>query len=248
MHRCRGRVSPAGAHRAPRAVRADTRRPRCGVPQAPRVRPQRIADRVRRTIVRETSAKLPKMTNFFESDASRYEEAVKHSIAFAGAEHELFLAAKARLLLDMAACLGPVSELKVLDVGCGNGKLDLSLQPHVGEVHGTDVADQMIAEARLLNPSGHYQPYDGRVLPYVDKTFDLVFAVCVFHHVEPDARPALISEMARVVRVGGMAAIAEHNPLNPLTRMAVSRCEFDEDAQLLRAREADRLQIGRAHV
>ena len=183
------------------------------------------------------------MTNFFESDASRYEEAVKHSIAFAGAEHELFLAAKARLLLDMAACLGPVSELKVLDVGCGNGKLDLSLQPHVGEVHGTDVADQMIAEARLLNPSGHYQPYDGRVLPYVDKTFDLVFAVCVFHHVEPDARPALISEMARVVRVGGMAAIAEHNPLNPLTRMAVSRCEFDEDAQLLRAREADRLLI-----
>jgi SAM-dependent methyltransferase len=183
------------------------------------------------------------MTDFFESDASRYEEAVKHSIAFAGAEHELFLAAKARLLLDMAACLGPVSELKVLDVGCGNGKLDLSLQPHVGEVHGTDVADQMIAEARLLNPSGHYEPYDGRVLPYVDKTFDLVFAVCVFHHVEPDARPALISEMARVVRVGGMAAIAEHNPLNPLTRMAVSRCEFDEDAQLLRAREADRLLI-----
>jgi SAM-dependent methyltransferase len=183
------------------------------------------------------------VTNFFETDASRYEEAVKHSIAFAGAEHELFLAAKARLLLDMAACLGPVSELKVLDVGCGNGKLDLSLQPHVGELHGTDVADQMIAEARLLNPSGHYQPYDGRVLPYVDKTFDLVFAVCVFHHVEREARPALISEMARVVRIGGMAAIAEHNPLNPLTRMAVSRCEFDEDAQLLRAREADRLLI-----
>jgi hypothetical protein len=41
--------------------------------------------------------------------------------------------------------------------------------------------------------------------------------------------------MCRVVRPGGLICVIEHNPLNPLTRLAVSRCEFDRDAVLLRA-------------
>ena len=44
--------------------------------------------------------------------------------------------------------------------------------------------------------------------------------------------------MARVLRPGGIAAIFEHNPLNPLTRRVVSNCVFDEDAVLLRRRRA----------
>ena len=38
-----------------------------------------------------------------------------------------------------------------------------------------------------------------------------------------------------VVRPGGLVCVIEHNPLNPLTRLAVSRCEFDQDAVLLGA-------------
>jgi hypothetical protein len=30
--------------------------------------------------------------------------------------------------------------------------------------------------------------------------------------------------LVRVVRPGGVAAIVEHNPLNPLTRLVVARC------------------------
>ena len=32
-------------------------------------------------------------------------------------------------------------------------------------------------------------------------------------------------------------AVFEHNPLNPLTRLVVARCEFDEGVQLLPTRE-----------
>ena len=39
--------------------------------------------------------------------------------------------------------------------------------------------------------------------------------------------------MFRVLKPGGIAAVFEHNPLNPLTRLAVKRCEFDADAVLL---------------
>ena len=44
-----------------------------------------------------------------------------------------------------------------------------------------------------------------------------------------------IAEMRRVVRPGGLVCVIEHNPLNPLTRLAVARCEFDRDAVLLGA-------------
>ena len=46
--------------------------------------------------------------------------------------------------------------------------------------------------------------------------------------------------MARVLRPGGLALILEHNPWNPLTRLAVARCPFDDDAILLGPSEATR--------
>ena len=39
-----------------------------------------------------------------------------------------------------------------------------------------------------------------------------------------------------MTRPGGLFAVYEHNPLNPLTKVAVWRCPFDHDAVLLRMR------------
>ena len=72
-------------------------------------------------------------------------------------------------------------------------------------------------------------------LPYPDRTFDLVTAVCVFHHVEPPMRPALLREIRRVLIPGGLFCIIEHNPLNPVTQWIVHRTPVDANAQLLTA-------------
>ncbi len=63
-------------------------------------------------------------------------------------------------------------------------------------------------------------------------------AICVLHHVPVSNRFKFVSEMVRVVRTGGIVAIFEHNPMNPLTRRAVNTCELDADAVLLPSREA----------
>jgi len=73
------------------------------------------------------------------------------------------------------------------------------------------------------------------VTPYADETFDLTFAICVLHHVAPGDWPGFVGELVRVTRPGGLVALFEHNPLNPLTRLVVNRCVFDEDAVLLRS-------------
>jgi ubiquinone/menaquinone biosynthesis C-methylase UbiE len=66
-------------------------------------------------------------------------------------------------------------------------------------------------------------------------------AVCVMHHVAPRQWPVFLAEMRRVTRRGGLVCVIEHNPFNPLTRLAVSRCEFDRDAVLLRSGQIERL-------
>ncbi len=70
---------------------------------------------------------------------------------------------------------------------------------------------------------------------------DIAFTICVVHHVPTIAWPLFAAEMKRVVRPGGLVAVFEHNPLNPFTRVSVSRCPFDEDVTLLRAGTTARL-------
>jgi SAM-dependent methyltransferase len=89
-----------------------------------------------------------------------------------------------------------------------------------------------VREASIANPWATYAAYDGRKLPFEDGRFDVAFAICVLHHVEPADRAAFVVELGRVVRPGGVVLIFEHNPYNPLTRVAVSRCDFDRGVVL----------------
>jgi SAM-dependent methyltransferase len=177
----------------------------------------------------------------FDRYGDTYIEQLERATGGVG-DPELFTEVKARLLLHAAdRLLGPPGDLSVLDVGCGPGLTDSFLTGRFGSVAGVDVSMPMVERARQANPSASYECYDGRRLPFETGSFDLTFAICVLHHVERPDRPAFAAEAARVTRRGGIVAILEHNPLNPLTRLVVSRCEFDEGVELVGMREAERL-------
>jgi len=175
----------------------------------------------------------------FDPIADSYANLVSRSVAFSGRDTDHFARRKADVLIRLAARrAGKPTNLRALDVGCGVGMTDRYLVPHLGELHGVDTASQAVERAAATNPTAHYRSYNGSHLPYADSDFDVVFAICVLHHVPPPQWDAFAREMARVVRPGGLVAIFEHNPRNPLTRLAVSRCEFDEDAVLLSRRRS----------
>ena len=185
------------------------------------------------------------MTADFDHHAESYGREVNDSVSFTGREVDYFAERKAIHLLDLLGRrLGPPSSVRALDVGCGVGTTDAHLAGHLGDLAGIDVSADAVAEAAERNPEVAYRSYAGDLLPYQDATFDLAFAVCVLHHVEPPDRARFTAEMARVVRPGGLVVIFEHNPFNPLTRVAVSRCEFDDGVELLRRSEATRLVSG----
>jgi len=52
----------------------------------------------------------------------------------------------------------------------------------------------------------------------------------------------LLGQLKRLLRPGGLMAIFEHNPVNPVTRYIVATCPFDEKAVLIPAGDFVRRQ------
>ena len=96
----------------------------------------------------------------------------------------------------------------VLDLGCGAGH-DLRLLADAGlRAIGLDLSRVMVAEAsrRVGSVTGLVQG-DGVELPFADASFDACRTERVLQHVTGPG--AMLAEVARVVRPGGLAAVFE---------------------------------------
>lgn len=176
------------------------------------------------------------MGELFDAYDKSFGAVVQSSIDFSGLPHSFFTTAKADALRNLIATRLPgMHNPDMLDVGCGVGEFHRFVRGMFGRLCGVDVSAASVAQARRSNPDVEYQAYGGETLPYDSAAFDLSIAICVLHHVPPPQWLAFMREMRRVVRPGGLVCLIEHNPVNPLTRLAVARCEFDRDAVLLRA-------------
>ncbi len=98
--------------------------------------------------------------------------------------------------------------MKILDVGCGTGRLlrlfvDMTSLPD--KLYGVDIREEALAHARKVShPDIHYTLSDGHTLPFQDAEFDLVTQFVVFSSIGLDTlRRRLASEMVRVLKPGG---------------------------------------------
>jgi SAM-dependent methyltransferase len=181
------------------------------------------------------------MTTIFDDCALRYSNEVQSSIDFSGLRHDFFLEAKAKVLArTLLNHFGAARPSLALDIGCGIGLLHSHLAPMFHKLVAVYTSAGSIEHARRMNPSVEYSVVN-QSLPYDSGTFHVTLAACVLHHVPPQSWPAFLGEMHRVTRPGGLICVIEHNPLNPMTRLAVSRCSFDADAVLLRASQTSAL-------
>jgi SAM-dependent methyltransferase len=176
----------------------------------------------------------------FDRHEADYLRAVEQAVGFAGQPHDVYIEVKVRKLLELARRRLGDEQVTALDVGCGPGLVARHLSGHVASLHGVDVSEGMVARARERVPEAEFRVSGAEHLPYEDDDFDLVFTVCVLHHVKPDVRVILLREMGRVARPGGVVAVFEHNPWNPLTRKVVRGCDFDEGVELLSRRDVVR--------
>jgi 2-polyprenyl-3-methyl-5-hydroxy-6-metoxy-1,4-benzoquinol methylase len=115
------------------------------------------------------------------------------------------------LLLDpvMLARLGVVRGLRVLDVGCGEGRFCRMLGDRGAQCVGVDPTERLIHEARTRHSAGWYLRASGEALPLASAAFDIVVSYVALVDI-PDFRAA-IREKARVLRPGGRLVIANLN-------------------------------------
>jgi len=95
---------------------------------------------------------------------------------------------------------------RVLDLGCGDGRVSGLLDRDGAEVVGVDSSKVALERARAANPRIEFQqPRPDGDLPFPDGSFDVVVSINVLEHVVDIQR--LMSEARRVLRAGGLIGV-----------------------------------------
>lgn len=105
---------------------------------------------------------------------------------------------------------GDLAGRRVLEVGCGTGRLAAALAERGARVWGLDPSAEMLAEARA-NAGKRVAFKEGRAetLPFKDGWFERAVLRLAVHLVD---RPRALAELARVLRPGGRVVVATFAP------------------------------------
>jgi trans-aconitate methyltransferase len=177
----------------------------------------------------------------FDAYAGAYDAALNRGLSLSGESKEYFAHTRIRWTAARLARAG-CRPRHVLDFGCGTGASapELLEQLQAATVTGIDTSPESIALAteqhanglvrfatiEAIRPSGQY---------------DFVYCNGVFHHIEPEDRPAALAYISQSLSPTGYFALWENNPRNPGTRLVMKRIPFDRDAKPLSAPAARRL-------
>jgi SAM-dependent methyltransferase len=103
---------------------------------------------------------------------------------------------------------------RVLDLGCGGGENMWRLAEHAQRVVGLDVSHPRLRAAQRFGP---VVQGGAAALPFAGGAFDVVYAAHVLHHV--DAPGALMGQVRRCLRAGGILFLVETLDDHPLLRL-----------------------------
>jgi demethylmenaquinone methyltransferase/2-methoxy-6-polyprenyl-1,4-benzoquinol methylase len=107
----------------------------------------------------------------------------------------------------------PKQGMRVLDVGCGTGT-NLDIYHMAGcKAFGLDLSPAMLEEARRkLGKRAELRLGDASQMPYPDAFFDLVISMLTLHEMPISIRPAVMSEMIRVLKQDGRILLIDFHP------------------------------------
>lgn len=104
------------------------------------------------------------------------------------------------------------NHVKVLDLGCGNGRLYDLLKDKKVDYLGLDNNSTLLEKARSNFPAAKFQLGDMVDLDMSDESFDVVFSIASFHHIPGrKLRRRAVGEMHRVLRSDGILILTVWN-------------------------------------
>ena len=115
-----------------------------------------------------------------------------------------------------------VENLRVLDVGCGFGEKSVLVAKNKGNVVGIDIANNYIEASKKLAKKNDvdqmcdFYVMDVHDMGFEDNYFDLVVGRGIIHHLDLEVS---LTEIKRVLKVGGEAVFFEPLNANPLLKI-----------------------------
>jgi len=104
----------------------------------------------------------------------------------------------------------PSPEPKILDMGCGDGRLASFWKEVTGaELHGLDLSPRAVMNARNRYPFVNYLEGNATDSPYEDETFDLIVSQELIEHIENQR--AFIAECGRILKRNGYLILTTPN-------------------------------------
>ena len=130
-------------------------------------------------------------------------------------DQEFFASGEQTIADDILTDMGNICQgkdpqaMRVLEIGCGAGRLTRALATLFGEVHAVDVSGEMIDRARVAladRPHAHGYQNNGCDLTGVpDLTFDFAYSNIVFQHIpSSEVIESYVREVHRLLRPGAL--------------------------------------------
>ncbi len=162
---------------------------------------------------------LPQLTSFFRKKANFFDRWAPN---YDGLLTTIFYQTVHQRLLEFVQ-LSP--QARVLDLGCGTGKLLQRLARRYPQMQGIglDLSPQMLRLARKTNrfhPRLMFITGNAEALPFSDRQFEAVFnCISFLHYPHPQQ---VFQEVARVLAPQGYFYLADFSPLMGQSRVAFS--------------------------
>jgi len=115
-------------------------------------------------------------------------------------------------LIPLADHINPKD--RVLDLGCGNGRLYSLLKSKNIEYIGVDSSRELIKIAKEENQEGNpkFLTVEALSLPFPDNYFDKIFSIAVLHHIPSEEfRLKFLEEIKRVLKPKGLLILTVWN-------------------------------------
>lgn len=101
---------------------------------------------------------------------------------------------------------------KILDLGCGNGRLLEIFKEIKINYWGIDSSERLIGIAKRKYPKNKFEVGDLLNLPFPNNFFDRVFAIRVLHHIpSQEFRIQALQEIKRILKPGGTLILTVWN-------------------------------------
>ena len=126
-------------------------------------------------------------------------------------------------------------EVKILDIGCGNGWVSVLAAKEGFRVWGVDSSSTAIQEANKaakefgVEEKCHFEVGDALDLPHEDQFFDVLIDRGLFHHILPENRALYFKNILRVLKPNALMYLSVFSGKNPLGIGQLFKEELIED-------------------